>query len=179
MKIRTLLSSSILALITYNQSTLAQESAPPPYPKHPQMYEQMMGGRGMPPADMPYPMHHQDFRRPPMPPQFMPEFPSPEELSRMTPPEPLTEEKIRQRFARQKANLQESLERDRKAAEKYASDFARMQKYQADRLAEIMADAEKRREMMLQRLEQREQELLEQFRQQQAPETPAAEKEAT
>jgi hypothetical protein len=173
MKKMTLISASALAVLTVSGVLHAQQPSPA-FEPHPMM--PMMHGE-----NMPHPMYHPEFDRPDMSPRMMPGFPSPEELARMAPPEPMTEEKIKQRFEKHKAALQESLDRDRKAAEKYAQDFARFQKYQADRLAEIMADAEKRREAMMQRLEQQEQRVLEDFRsQQQAEPAPAPEsKEAT
>ena len=110
------------------------------------------------------------FTPPPTPerPSFA-EFPTPDELSRLVPPEPLTEVKIKQRFANQRETLQKAIAQDRKRAEQYARDFARYQKYQAEQLANIMAAAEKQRELMLKRLDQREQRVLENFRQRNQP----------
>jgi hypothetical protein len=175
MKKNTLITACALALLNLTNPLQAQQPAPA-FESHPMM--PMLYGE-----NMPSPMYRPQFGRPDMSPRMMPDFPSPEELERMAPPQPLTEEIIKQRFAKRKAALEENLDRDRKAAEKYAQDFARYQKYQADRLAEIMAEAEKRREAMLQRLEQHEQQMLEDFRsQQQQPDatTPApAVKDAT
>jgi len=157
----------ILSLSLIFTATVSQiSSAMPPQPgeRFQPSHRSMM---------MPKPMQHPDVAPRPIKRQLFPGFPSPEELARMAPPEPMTEDKIKQRFAKRLADLNESLDRDRKQAEKYAKDFARLQKFQADRLAEIMAQAEKRREAMVERLKQREQQVLEQFRQQQQP---AAEK---
>ncbi len=121
-------------------------------------------------APMTYPGMNRPRFTPPAPParMSMPEFPTPEELAEMAPPEPLTEEKIKEQFAKRKAKMTEILERDRKAAEKYAQDYARLQKHQADSLAEIMAKAEQRRQDILQRIDQMEQKVLERFKQNQA-----------
>ncbi len=180
MKISTLISTTTLALISFNLPVSAQQPAPIQN-QHSKMHEPMMNGQGMQMhrPDMRPPMRPPEFMPPNRPPRMMPDFPSPQELARMAPPEPMTEEKIKQRFAKQKEELQASLDRDRKAAEKYASDFARLQKYQADRLAEMMARAEDRRAQMLQRLEEQEKRVLEQFREQQAPEKVDTVKEET
>lgn len=177
MKKSTCIATAALALISFNQYASAQQPSPPTDAyQHPMM---PMDHPMMRDSGMPHPMRQPGLQHPEMPPRFMPEFPSAQELARMAPPEPMTEEKIKQRFARQKADLQASIERDRKAAEKYASDFARLQKYQADRLAEMMARAEERREQMMQRLQQREDQVLQQFREQQAPAKPATKEEQT
>lgn len=106
------------------------------------------------------------FTSPAMPPRpAFADFPTPDELARMVPPEPLTEELIKQRFAKQKETLQKAIDRDRKQAEQYARDFARYQKFQAEQLAKMMEQAEKHREQLIKRLEQREQHMLETFRQ--------------
>lgn len=107
------------------------------------------------------------------------DFPSAEELARMTPPKPMTEEKIKQRFAQRKTMLNKVLEKDRKAAEKYAQEFSRYQKHQSDSLAQLMARAEKRREQMLQRLDEQEQRVLENFRKRTAPAANQASSEVT
>ena len=107
------------------------------------------------------------------------DFPSAEELARMTPPKPMTEEKIKQRFAQRKTMLNKVLEKDRKAAEKYAQEFSRYQKHQSDSLAQLMARAEKRREQMLQRLDEQEQRVLENFRKRTAPAENQASSEVT
>ena len=156
MKSRFWIAASAASLIMVSPLTSAQS----PYPE----------GRPMTPPPM---MMQKPMQRPPMP-----EFPSPQALARMAPPEPMTEEKIKQRFAKQLADLEERLERDRKAAEKYAKDFARLQKFRADRLAEIMADAEERRQGMVKRLKEQEQNILQRFREHQngakAADKPAA-----
>ncbi len=122
----------------------------------------------MPPAQSMLPKHA-DFPPPaPRRPDFS-GFPTPEELARLAPPEPLTEAKIRQRFAEQREILQKAIEQDRKRAQKYARDFARYQKYQAQQLADIMAQAEQHRQQMLKRLDQREQRVLQNFRQHKQP----------
>ena len=102
--------------------------------------------------------------RPPRPPA-PPRFPSPRELARMVPPEPISEEVIRERFAKRREQLVEMLTEDRQAAERYAQDFARYQKQQADSLSKIMARAEERRKAILKHLEEREAQVLERFRQ--------------
>lgn len=84
----------------------------------------------------------------------------------MTPPEAMTEEKIKQRFAQRRGRMEQTIAHDRKEAEKYARDFARYQKFQADKLAEIMARAEKQRETMLNRIDIQETQALEKFNQQ-------------
>lgn len=111
----------------------------------------------------------QHMQNMPAAPQAMPrpvfsEFPTPEELARMTPPEPITEEMIKKRFSKIRKHVEETTSRDRKQAEKYARDFARFQQYQADQLAKIMARAEKQREKLLNRVNEREQQALENFR---------------
>jgi hypothetical protein len=166
MKKPTYLTITALALLSFSHLASAQPPSPA-YQPQPMMQRD----------NMPHAMRYPDFQRPERPSQFMPAFPSPEELSRIAPPEPMTEEKIKQRFAKQKEDLQANLDRDRKAAEKYAADFARFQKYQADRLTEIMARAEERRGQMLQRLEEREKRVLLQFREQQAAENADSKKE--
>jgi uncharacterized membrane-anchored protein YhcB (DUF1043 family) len=89
----------------------------------------------------------------------------------------MTEAKIKERFAKRKAAMTEMMERDRKAAEKYAQDYARLQKHQADTLAEIMANAEKRREDMLKRIDDMEKKVLQRFQESKAAEQkPAAAK---
>jgi len=92
------------------------------------------------------------------------QFPTPEELARITPPAPMTEEKISKHFSRLKSRMEKTVAQDRKAAEKYAKDFARFQKHQADQLAKIMANAEKQREAMIKRVAEREKLVLEKFR---------------
>lgn len=142
----------------------------PVYAQAPQnpggMHQQQMPYQG----NMPRPMM-QGWKRPNMANsggQNYPGFPSPEQLARMTPPDSkMTEEKIRQHFAKRKEQMTESMERDRKDAENYARDFARMQKFQSDRLAKIMANAEKQREEMLKRLDAQEKHMLENFNKQQ------------
>jgi hypothetical protein len=125
------------------------------------------------PGGMPAPGMQQPMR--PMPPRpTLPPLPTAQELQRMLPPEPPTEEAIKQRFAQQRARLGETLERDRKAAEQYAKDFDRMQKYQAGRLADLMARAEKRREAVMQRLDEHEQSMLERFRKMRSAQQPGA-----
>ncbi len=100
-------------------------------------------------------------------PPTMSRFPTPEELQRMMPPEPLTEEQIRQRFEERKKFITEMMERDRKAAEKYAQDFARYQKYQSEQLAEIMKRAEAHRKAVLERLDRELEQALQRFRERQ------------
>ena len=79
----------------------------------------------------------------------------------------LSEDKIKERFAAERERLQKTLENDRKAAEDYAKDFDRMQKFQAEQLAKMMAEAEKRREAMMNMLNEREQAMLARFKQEQ------------
>ncbi len=97
--------------------------------------------------------------------QGFPDFPTLEQLKRMVPPEPLTIEKIKQRFTEKREKLKKMIEQDRKRAEQYARDFDRYQKYQALQLAKIMAQAEQQRERMLDRLAEREQQVLKSFKQ--------------
>ncbi len=158
----SMLSAAITAAMLTSSAGLAQAPQQP----QPGAANAPMGNPMMQPG-----MNRQRFT-PPTPPARlpMPEFPTPEELSEMAPPEPLTEEKIKERFAKRKAKMTEILNRDRKAAEKYAQDYARLQKHQADSLADIMAKAEKRREAILQRIDQMEQKVLERFKQNQAAE---------
>jgi hypothetical protein len=103
------------------------------------------------------------------------QFPSPGELARLVPPEPMTEARIQQQFAAQREQLLDMIERDRDAATRYAQDFAKYQKQQADALKDLMSRAEKRREAMLQHLDKREQQVLERFRQYQQAKQSAAE----
>lgn len=157
----TLYSIAMLATYSIAGNSFAQNSQA--MPGHQQMQHHMN-----------MPMHQQNmkppaFKNPGMPqrPTFS-EFPTPDELARMTPPEPMTEEKIKQRFEKRKARIAEHIQMDRKQAEKYAKDFARFQKHQADQLAKIMARAEKSREDLLARINKREQQALENFRKRQA-----------
>ncbi len=108
-------------------------------------------------------------------PPMMARFPTPQELQQLTPPEPLTEEQIRKRFEQRKKYIREMMERDRKAAEKYAQDFARYQKYQAEQLAEMMKRAEEHRKAVLERIDREMEQALKQFQQRQK-DTQAAQK---
>ena len=94
-------------------------------------------------------------------------FPTPEELQQLVPPEPLTEEQIRKRFEERKKFIQNMMERDRKAAEQYARDFARYQKYQSEQLAEIMKRAEQHRKAVLERIDREMEQALKRFQQRQ------------
>ena len=163
MHFKTLTSAAMILLV----SQVGNVQAMPPQSSY-NMPEKMPMQAGKQPQRN---MQRPQYKRPPKP-----TFPSAEQLSRMLPPEPVTEDAIKQRFADQRARLTEEIERDRKAAEEYAKDFARMQKFRAEQLAEMMGRAEKRREAMLQRLDEREQAVLERFRQRQQPESqpPAA-----
>jgi hypothetical protein len=143
---------TLVAVATWGSNAIAQ----PMYPDNPDM-------RPMPPKMMKHPMPHPRFAPPRMERPPMPEFPSAEQLARMAPPEPITAEQIKERFAKRRAAMEKSMDRDRKAAEKYAKDFARLQKYRADRLAEIMAQAEERRQEVLKRLDEQEQAVLQRF----------------
>lgn len=137
----------------------------------------------------PHMSHHEQMMRShhmPMPmgmgmdaPMTFKDFPTADELARMTPPDPMTEEKIKQRFAKRKSVMNKVLEKDRKAAEKYAQEFSRFQKHQSDSLAQLMARAEKRREQMLQRLDEQEQQVLENFRKHTTPAENTAAPEAS
>ena len=155
----TLYSVAFLAAYSFTSTSFAQSQQA--MPKQMQQHMNM-------------PMHQQNMNRPAFNPPEMPqrpsfnEFPTPNELARMTPPEPMTEEKIKQRFAKRKAHIEETIASDHKRAEKYAQDFARFQKHQADQLAKIMARAEKQREAMLSRVNEREQQVLENFRKRKA-----------
>lgn len=131
----TLISAAISAIFIMNSSALAQD---PPFP--------LKQGNTQP-GQAPYP-----------------NFPTPEQLANMAPAEPMTEEKIKARFTQRKAHMTAALERDRKSAEQYARNFARMQKHQADKLADIMANAEKRREKILKSINEQQQRVLENFR---------------
>jgi len=77
-------------------------------------------------------------------------FPSATEMRMMS---PMTEKKINERFAIQKANLQKIIDNDKKAAAKYAEDFAKYQKSQADQLKKMMTDADKQRAKTMENLE--------------------------
>ncbi len=157
-------SKSLLALALFGASSLASSAS-----------AQTIDNASTMPGNMPNDamMMHQSmpiFTPPPTPerPSFA-EFPTPDELARLVPPEKLTDQKIKQRFANQRDLLQKAIEQDRKRAEQYARDFARYQKYQAEQLASMMSAAEKQRELMLKRLDQREQRVLENFRQRNQP----------
>ena len=157
----TLYSAAFWAAYSFTSTSFAQNSQAMPVQNQMQQHMNM-------------PMHQQNMQRPafkaptaPQRPSFS-EFPTPEELSRMTPPEPMTAEKIKQRFAKRKARIAETIAHDRKQAERYAKDFARFQKHQADQLAKIMARAEKNREALLTRINKREQQVLENFRKREA-----------
>ena len=158
MKSTHLFASAFVASFAIAGNVFAQSSLMSPYQ-----------GAQQNPAVTQQPMLRPDF----MPSEFNPaafaNFPTPEELARMTPPEPMTEEKIRQRYAKIKENILKSNEQDRKEAEKYARDFAKYQKYQAEQLHNIMAQAEQHRSNMLTKIAQQEQRELERFRQQQKP----------
>ena len=175
------LSATVIALFTAPSSVLAQ--SPYQVPAQAPMYNPMMAS----PSMQHNPMHHQGGMMPAMPQdhpmdfqgmsgnQSFPEFPTPEQLANMVPPEPMTEEKIKDRFSKRKAMLSASLERDRKSAEKYAQDFARYQKHQAETLASIMKKAEERRQQMLKNLEQQEKHALAKYAEfQQKPDQPSA-----
>ncbi len=145
------------------------------------MQRMMDNGQPFPP---PPPMKRR-FAPPAMPeppvgidnaPPMMPRFPTPEELQQLVPPEPLTEEQIRKRFEERKQFISEMMERDRKAAEQYAKDFARYQKYQSEQLAEIMKRAEAHRQAVLERIDRELEQALKRFKAQQERITPPVEK---
>lgn len=157
MKKTTLFSAALIATYSLTGTSFAQN--PQAMPDHKNMQHHMnspMHQQNMPPAAF------KPSGAPPRP--SFSEFPTPEELARMTPPEPMTEEKIKQHFAKRIARINETISLDRKRAEKYAKDFARFQKHQADQLAKIMAKAEKQRERLLSRINKQEQKALENFR---------------
>lgn len=157
MKKTTLISAALLATFSFTGTSFAQN--PQSMPDHGNMQHHMsspMQHQNMPPAAF------KPAGAPPRP--AFTEFPTPEELARMTPPEPMTEEKIKQHFAKRIARINETIALDRKRAEKYAKDFARYQKHQADQLAKIMAKAENQRERLLNRIKKHEQKALENFR---------------
>lgn len=161
----TLIATATSAVFIITSPAFAQ--APQnPGPMHKQQMHQQMHQQG----NMPRPMM-QGWVRPNMTApggQHYPGYPTPEQLARMAPPEStMTQESIKKHFAKRKAMMTESVERDRKDAEKYAQDFARMQKFQADRLAKMMANAEKQREAMLKRIDAQEKHMLEKFNKQQ------------
>ena len=155
--------SLLLAALASGLIAGAPAQAQPPYPGADDMHARPDSRGAMMPPRMPR-------MAPPsrMPPAH--QFPSPDELARMVPPEPLTEEQIRERFASQRAQLKEMIERDREAATRYAQDFAKYQKQQSDMLARMMSRAEKKREAMLKALDSSEQMVLERFRQYQQAE---------
>ena len=161
---------TLTALLTFSFNVMAQAPAQTYMPQHP-MHQKTMPMQGNMP--FPSPMENQNgFSNMPFP-----NFPTPEEMAKLTPPEPMTIDKIKSRFAQRKTMLTESLERDRKSAEKYARDFAKYQKHQADMLAEIMAKAEQRRNDMLVGLENQEKDALvqfEEYQQQKSVKGPAA-----
>ena len=171
------LSAAVIALFAASSSALAQSPYQSPM-YNPMIHSPSMGS----------PMQHQGGMMPAMPQghsmdmpgmpgnQSFPDFPTPEQLSNMVPPEPMTAEKIKDRFAKRKAMLTESLERDRKSAEKYAQNFARYQKHQAETLASIMKKAEERRQQTLENLEQQEKHALAKYAefQQKSDQAPAA-----
>jgi len=92
-----------------------------------------------------------------------PNFPTPQELEQMTPPEPMTAEKITQQFSLHRKNLHKAIEEDKKAADKYARDFARYQQHQAKLLKTILDNASKQRLLAIQRLNQREEQAMAHF----------------
>ncbi len=92
-----------------------------------------------------------------------PNFPTPQELEQMTPPEPMTIEKIKQQFSLHRKNLLKAIEEDKKAADKYARDFARYQEHQAKLLKTILDNASKQRLLAIQRLNQREEQAMAHF----------------
>lgn len=167
MKKTTLYSAALVAAFSFTNTTFAQNTQT--MPMHGQIHKQMqqqIQQQMQQQMQQQQAMKHPAFKAPVA--QQRPvfdEFPTPEELARMTPPEPVTEDKIRQRFAKQKARVEKIIAQDRKRAEKYAKDFARFQKHQADQLAKIMAKAEQQREIMFNNISKREQQVLETFRQ--------------
>jgi predicted acylesterase/phospholipase RssA len=157
--------AALAAMLGISAPLHAQQA---PYGGQRPMPRMMDNGMPYPP---PAPMKRQ-FTPPAMPeppvaisdaPPMMPRFPTPEELQQMMPPEPLTEEQIRQRFEERKQFITEMMERDRKAAERYAQDFARYQKYQSEQLAEIMKRAEAHRKAVLERLDRELEQALKRF----------------
>lgn len=143
MSTKTLASLAVLITVTLNQPVMAQSSNPQGDPATPER-TQAMPPQGHYPAPPP--------------------LPSPRELARMVPPQPMTEDTIKAHFAKQREHIIAANERARKAAQKYAEDFARYQKMQSDRLVDLMARAEKRREDVLKRLQHSEQRALDSFR---------------
>ena len=157
MKTNLVLASMLSGLLL----STAVQAGEPPYP----MANSRMADR------MAYP----DRSPPPLKPRkrrLSNDFPTQQELARLVPPEPVTEASIKERFAKRKAKMTEMLDRDRQAAEKYAQDFARYQKEQANRLVELMSRAEKRREGILKRLDQQEQRALQYFRERTGAQAP-------
>jgi len=155
-----LYTSAIVASFAIAGNVFAQTSSMSPYQ-----------GMQNPTSATRQPIQRPDFMAPDFNAPAFANFPTPEEMARMTPPEPMTEERIRQRYAKIKENIQKSNEQDRKEAEKYAQDFSKYQKYQAEQLRKIMAQAEQQRSNMLTKIAQQEQRALERFRQQQKPQT--------
>jgi len=78
-------------------------------------------------------------------------------------PQPLTEDVLKQRLNFQLNFTKHQMFIDKKLADDYAARFARAQKQQADALAKIMDQADKRRLYALQRLEMQQQLILDQF----------------
>ncbi|MBL7003467.1 MAG: hypothetical protein ISR69_05525 [Gammaproteobacteria bacterium] len=92
-----------------------------------------------------------------------PTFPSPEELKRMAPPKPMTEEALKQRLTLQIQRTKKVMAADKKRSAKYAEDFARYQKHQADTLAKMMAKADAQRMKVLNRMEEQQKQIIASF----------------
>ena len=160
----TILSVAITSIIS--MSAMAQQSAPA---------ERSAGAYygHMPQKPMPPRYRQRDYRSPTVterrrPRQPRPAFPTPRQLDRMTPAEPMTEEAIKQYYAKRRANLNQRLEKDREAATSYSTDFEKLQKHESETLNKIMQRAEQRRERILKRLEEQEKLSLERFKKYQA-----------
>ena len=163
MKFTILYTSTLVATIGLSGTALAQA---------PTMQGEVKSYQGMPrqtsaPRQI---MKHPQYTPPPVAqrPAFV-DFPTPQELARMTPPDPLTEQTIKQHFTKMKERAEKINAQDRKQAEKYAHDFARYQKFQAEQLKKMMDRAEQQRARILARIEEREQRMLEHFRELQNP----------
>ncbi len=106
------------------------------------------------------PRAYKERRQPRQP---RPAFPSPQQLDRMKPVEPMTEETIKQYYSERRARMEERLKRDREAASSYSTDFEKLQQHENETLKKMMERAEQRREAMLKRLAEQEKRSLERF----------------
>ncbi|MDJ0833514.1 MAG: hypothetical protein QNJ69_08325 [Gammaproteobacteria bacterium] len=96
--------------------------------------------------------------------QPRPAFPTPQQLERMKPAEPMNEATIKQYYAERRARMEDRLKRDREAASSYSTDFEKLQQHENETLKKMMDRAEKRREAMLKRLAEQEKRSLDRFK---------------